>query len=224
MVPPNMVPLTWTDSASRPMIGNWPWASSAGAIRMPCTDPENSRPERPLIPVTLAESTRTKLPGSFSMSSHWMPIESIRTGRNAGHLKLSPVAAPTPRKTPKPGRASKVPSPRNAKLRASPLSSRVPIRMTAPTETKDTRSWLAEAPVFSRKSFAVSVTKSPILTPSVSMVSWNESTLPLVKVSCARMASSLGLPSGFLSSAVSRSLIVALIDLSGNSVAPPEAM
>ena len=38
------------------------------------------------------------------------------------------------------------------------------------------------------------------------------------------MASSLRLPSGFLSSAVCRSVIVALNDLPGNSLAPPEAM
>ncbi len=50
------------------------------------------------MPVTLAESTSTKSSGLFSGSlpvGHSTPIESIRTGRNAGHLNESPVAEPT---------------------------------------------------------------------------------------------------------------------------------
>ena len=73
---------------------------------MPWIEPENSRPAMPLMPVTLAERTSTKSSGWFWMSAHSMPIESIRTGRKEGHLKLSPVAPPTDRKTPKPRVAS----------------------------------------------------------------------------------------------------------------------
>ena len=116
------------------MIGNLPCASSDGWILMPWIDAARTRgPGSPLIPVTLAESVRTKSSGWFSMSAHWMPIASMRTAGTTGHLKPSPVAEPTPRKTPKPGFALNVPSPRNAKLRASPASSSEPILTFAPT-------------------------------------------------------------------------------------------
>ena len=66
-------------------------------------EPENSRPATPLMPVTLAESTSTKSSGWFSTSSHSTPIASMRTGRNAGHLKLSPVAEPIGEEDPEAG-------------------------------------------------------------------------------------------------------------------------
>ena len=84
------------------MIGNSPCASSEGWIRTPSIEPENCRPEIPLMPVTLAESTRTKSSGWFCTSAHSTPMESIRTGMKAGHLNDAPVALPTERKIPKP--------------------------------------------------------------------------------------------------------------------------
>jgi hypothetical protein len=92
------------------------------------------------------------------MSAHSIPIASIRIGRKLGHWKLSPVAEPTLRKTPKPGFVLNVPSPRNAKFRASPLSSTEPIFTFAPTDPNETSSSLSAAPVSSMKSRAVSVT------------------------------------------------------------------
>jgi hypothetical protein len=47
--------------------------------------------------------------------------------------------------------------------------------------------------------------------------------LPSVKLSSRRMASSLSVPFGFLSSAVRRSEISAEIGLPGKNFAPPEA-
>ena len=70
------------------------------------------------------------------MSAHWMPIASILIGRNDGHLNESPVAPPTPRKTPKPFLVLNEPSPRKAKLRASPESSSEPILTFAPTDAE----------------------------------------------------------------------------------------
>ena len=57
----------------------------------------------------------------------------------------------------------------------------------------------------------------------VSTWNWNESTRPFEKVSCSRMASSFGVPSGFTSSAVCRSVMVAEIGRPGKNLAPPEA-
>ncbi len=68
---------------------------------MPWTEPETWRPPRPWIPVTLADRVRMKWPGSVLMFGHWMPIESIWTGRKLGHWNELPVAEPTLRKTPK---------------------------------------------------------------------------------------------------------------------------
>ena len=103
------------------MIGNSPASSLPTSIWMPSIEPENSRPAMPLIPVTLADSVRTKFAGSFSIvAGHLMPIELIWIGSQLGHLKLSPSAPPTLRKTPKPLLGWNEPSPRNAKLRASP--------------------------------------------------------------------------------------------------------
>ncbi|HEY2841573.1 MAG TPA: DoxX family protein, partial [Pirellulales bacterium] len=50
------------------------------------------------------------------------PIASILIGRNFGHWNASPVAEPTPTKTPKPFLALNCPLPSKAKLRASPVS------------------------------------------------------------------------------------------------------
>ena len=74
------------------------------------------------------------------MSRHWMPIELILIGSQVGHLNASPSAPPTLRKTPKPGLALKEPSPRKAKLRASPPITSEPIFTSAPTEAKETSS------------------------------------------------------------------------------------
>jgi len=57
----------------------------------------------PWRPVTLAERISSKSSGLASMSFHLMPIESILTGRNDGHLNVSPVAPPTPGAAPPPG-------------------------------------------------------------------------------------------------------------------------
>ena len=83
--------------------------------------------------------------------AHSIPIASIRTGSQDGHLKLSPVAEPTERKMPKPASVLNVPLPRNAKLRASPASSRPPIATLAPTGMNETSSSSALAPVFERE-------------------------------------------------------------------------
>ena len=73
------------------------------------------------------------------------------------------------------------------------------------------------------KSRAVSVTNVEMLISSVSILTLKASTLPSVKVSSRRSASSLSVPSGLRSSAVRRSVIVAVIGLPGKNVAPPEA-
>ena len=99
---------------------------------MPWIAPVICRPCSPWMPVTLAERMRTKSPGRFSTSSHWMPMASMRTGRNAGHLNESPVADPTERKMPNPGSALKEPSPVIAKLRPSPATTNEPIVTFAP--------------------------------------------------------------------------------------------
>ena len=207
------------------MIGNSPRARSAGAILMPWIDPLKVRPARPLISVTLAESVRTKSSGWFSTSSHWMPMASMRTGRNEGHLNESPVADPMPRTTPKPVLALNPPSPVIAKLRPSPVRLSPATVTRAPTDVNETISCdVPAAPVSSRKLTAVRVTKVPSRISRVSTTSWKASTLPSVKVSVARNASSSRLPSGRRSSAVARSLRVAPKGRPGKSWAPPVAM
>jgi hypothetical protein len=57
----------------------------------------------------------------------------------------------------------------------------------------------------------------------VSILNWNDWTRPPEKVSCSRSASVFGVPSGFRSSAVLRSLIVAENGLPGKKRAPPDA-
>ena len=109
--PPKSLPVTVTAMDEMPMIGNLPWASSAGRIWMPSMEPENCSWSRPWMPVMLADSERMKSAGSFSMSGHWMPMALILTGIQLGHWKEPPVAEPMARKTPKPGRVLKSPLP-----------------------------------------------------------------------------------------------------------------
>ena len=57
----------------------------------------------------------------------------------------------------------------------------------------------------------------------MSTLNWNDWTRPFAKFSCRRSASVFGVPSGFLSSAVLRSVIVAENGLPGKKRAPPDA-
>ena len=221
--PPNIVPLTATPSASIEMIGNLPCGSSDGWILMPSIEPENVSPPMPLIPVTLAERVRTKSSGWLSMSAHSIPIASIRTPRNDGIPKPSPVAEPTPRKTPKPGLVLNVPSPSEREVARLAAQLEAPILTFAPTDWNETSPRSRPAPVLRKKSRAVSVTKLESLISSVSTLNLNASTSPPAKTSSSRIASSFGEPSGLLSSAVWRSVIVAEIVLPGKNFAPPEA-
>ena len=142
-----------------PMIGNSPRARSEGWIRMPWIDPEIWTPARPWMLVTLADRVSTKSPGLLVTSAHSMPIASIRIGMNDGNLNASPVADPTERNTPKPWSVTKVPSPRNPKLRASPPITREAMDTRAPTDWNEIiRLVVPAAPVSSRKSRALSVT------------------------------------------------------------------
>ena len=175
--------------------------------------------------MTLADSTRVKSPGWFSMSSHCTPISSMRTGMNDGIWNESPVAEPTEMKTPKPGRVWKVPSPRKAKFLAWPPSDSAPMRTEADTEMKETMtSVVPAAPVSSRKPTALSVTNVDSLISSVSTLSWKASTLPSVNVRAIRNASVSCVPSGLRSSVVTRSMSEAVKALPGKSRAPPVAM
>jgi len=151
-------------------------------------------------------------------------MESIRTGKNDGHLNASPVAEPTDRKMPNPPSVLKVPSPRNPKFRASPEITSDPIRTVAPIEVKRTRKSVADAPVSSWALTAVSVANWPRWIVSVSTVSWKLSILPPEKVSWARSASVFWDPSALTSSAVLRSVTDAENALPGKRVAPPVAM
>ena len=134
-----------------------------------------------------------------------------------------PLAEPTLRNTPKPFFVLKVPSPRNAKFRASPVTSIGPILTFAPTDTNETSSSFEAAPVFRLKPVAFSVTKDDSLISSVSTWNWNESTLPFENESWRRIASSLSEPSALRSSAVLRSVIETENAPPGKSLAPPEA-
>ena len=221
--PPNIRPSTLTPMDSTSMTGNTPCKSSFGEILMPFTAPLKVRPFMPLISVTSADRISTKSPGSFSISSHWIPISVIRMGRKEGHLKDAPVALPTPMKTPNPRLVTKVPSPRNAKLRASPESSNPPIVTIAPIAPKETISSVSPAPVFNMKSTAVKVTKVPSLISSVSTSNLKASTRPLLKLSVKRIASSSCVPSAFTSVASLRSFTVPETALPGKKRAPPVA-
>ena len=221
--PPNSLPLTVTPSESMAMIGNLPCASSDGLILTPSIEPENSRPGIPLIPVTLADSVRTKSSGWFSMSSHWMPIASIRIGRNDGHVKASPVAEPTPRKTPKPVFALNVPSPRKAKLRASPPSSSEPILTFAPTDERDELLRRARAGVEHEVARGQRDERRELDLERVD-VELERVDLAVRGTSAARRsASSFGVPSGLRSSAVGAVGDRGGERLPGKSFAPPEA-
>ena len=109
--PPNMLPCTWTPIEVMPTIGNSPCRSFPTSIWIPWIEPENSRPSIPLIPVTLAESVSVKFVGSVWMCGQVMPIASILIGSQLGHMKLSPPAEPTLRKTPKLSAVWNEPSP-----------------------------------------------------------------------------------------------------------------
>ena len=121
-----------------PMIGNSPCASRDGSIWMPWIAPVMLTPASPPMLVTLADSVSVKLAGSSWMSGHVMPIDWIWIGRKLGHWNDPPVEEPTLSATPKPGRVSKLPSPRNAKLFAVPVIDSDPIFTVAPTELNDT--------------------------------------------------------------------------------------
>ena len=158
------------------------------------------------------------------MSGHSMPISLILMGSHFGHLKLSPVADPTPMKTPNPGFVKKLPSPLKPKFRASPDSSSDPTFTSAPTAAKLTRVSLSAAPVSRKKSRPVSVTKLPSVTLKVSTLKTKALILPSSNSSVARSASVSGLPGRSLGSAVVRSEISAEMGLPGKNLAPPEAM
>ena len=105
------------------MIGNSPWASRRGSIWMPWTCLTCSTPPSPWMPVTLADRVSVKSPGSLGWTSgQLIPIDWIWIGRKLGHWNDPPVGDPTLRLTPKPGKVSKLPSPRKAKSVAVPPS------------------------------------------------------------------------------------------------------
>ncbi len=147
----------------------------------------------------------------------------ILIGSHLGHPRLSPVADPTLKNTPKPFLVTNVPSPRNAKCRASPPMVKDPMVTSAPTETNATNSSSAPAPVSSLKPTDFIVTKDPNFNTRVSTSNMNVSTRPSEKVSSRRMASSFCVPSKLRSSAVCRSVIVADMGRPGKNLAPPEA-
>ena len=221
--PPSIGPFTLTPIEAMSVIGNLPSKSNLGSILTPSIVPENCRPVTPFRLSTLAESVMMKSSGWFSISAHSRPSALILIGSHDGHLKLPPDAAPTLINTPKPGLVLKLPSPRNAKLRASPPSSKPPMFTRAPSAAKDTSSSLSPAPVLSMKSRAVRARKLPSLISIVSAWNLKASTLPLLKVSSARSASVFCVPSAFLSSDVFRSLIDAETGLPGKNFAPPVA-
>ena len=186
--------------------------------------PENSTEPSEGMPSIDTDSVSRKSVGSVSKFGHSMPRALIRIGSHDGHWKLAPVAEPTERNTPKPGRVSNVPSPRMAKFLASPPSSRLPILTVAATCRNSTIASVAPAPVFRRNPTARTSMKSLILSSSVSTSNTKPVTRPSSKSSCRRSASVSGCPSSRRSSAVRRSVIVAEIGRPGKSLAPPEAM
>ena len=165
--PPKSSPLTSIPNDAMPMTGNSPFSSLWTSIWIPSIEPENVRPPIPWIPVTLADRVRTKLPGSEvgSPFGHWMPISLMWTGSQDGQAKLSPVAPPTERKMPKPGRALNEPLPRNSKLRASPPMSRPATASSALIEVKLTSGSVGPAPVLILRFSALRTRKAPNLTP-----------------------------------------------------------
>ena len=222
--PPNRLPLIETPIAAMSMTGNSPFSNLPTSILIPSIAPENSSPPTPCRPVTAAESVNTKSAGSFRMSGQVTPISVILIGSQLGHLKSSPVAAPTLMNTPKPGLGTKVPSPRKAKLRPSPPSVREPMVNSAPSERKLTISSLAAAEVSMKTSVALNASTEPKVMRSVSTLKTRPLTLPFSNSRATRIASVFGTPGAMSGSAVRRSLMVAETALPGKSLAPPEAM
>ena len=207
------------------MIGNLPCASSDGWMRTPWMEPLNSSPSRPWMAVTDADSVRTKSPGVFSMSAHWMPISSILTGRNDGHLNESPVAEPIDRNTPKP-----VPRAERAVAEELEVAGFTAERQRSDVDGRADRL---------ERQHDVGRAGRARVEPEVAGAQRDELAeldlervdrqlervdSALVKVSAMRNASVSGVPSGRLSSAVRRSVSVAENGLPGNSLAPPVAM
>ena len=169
------------------MTGNSPFSSLWTSIWIPSIEPENVRPPIPWIPVTLADRVRTKLPGSEvgSPFGHWMPISLMWTGSQDGQAKLSPVAPPTERKMPKPGRALNEPLPRNSKLRASPAMSRPATASSALIEVKLTSGSVGPAPVLILRFSALRTRKAPNLTSSSSALNRKDEKLSPEKTKVA---------------------------------------
>ena len=157
------------------------------------------------------------------MSAQVMPISVILIGSQLGHLKLAPSAAPTLMNTPKPGLVTKVPSPRKAKLRASPPSTSEPMVTSAPTERKLTISSLAAADVLIRRSVAVSATIEPRVMRRVSAWKIRPLTLPFSNSRETRTASVSCTPGAIGGSTEIRSEIIPETALPGRNLTPPEA-
>ena len=217
--PPKAFARMLTPMEAISIMGNSPLKSFPRSIFTPSMVPENSAPAMPSMELTLAESVRIKSRGSSLISRHSIPISLILMGSQLGHPTLPPVADSTPKYTPNPCLALKLPSPRKAKLRPSPLSLRDPTFSSAPRERKLTTSSLSPAPVSILISTPLMARKEPSSTRNVSASNLKESTFPSVKLSVARNASVL-----LGSSPVSRSVILALTGISLKKAAPPEAM
>ena len=153
--PPKALAETPTPIDAMSRIGNSPLKSFPTSILTPSMTPENSAPFNPLIPVTDADSDRTKSRGLLLISAHSIPISFILMGSQLGHPTLAPVADSAPKKTPNPGLALKLPSPMKAKLRPSPVSLKEATFNSAPMDTKLTISSLSAAPVLMYRSLPV---------------------------------------------------------------------
>ena len=222
--PPKTLPVTRTPIAAISTMGNLPSISFCGLILTPSIVPSKLSPATAGSPLTLADRLMRKSPGSLSKSGHSIPSALILIGSHDGHLKLSPDAEPTLRKTPKPGFASKSPLPRMAKLRASPPMTSEPILTVAPTDTNEINSSVPSALVSSMKSTAVIVTTPAISIFSVSTSSLKPSNSLPSNATAMRKASSSMLPSLRTSCAESRSSMrMVNVLLPGNNAAPPEA-
>ena len=180
--PPNTFALILTPIEAISMMGNSPLNSLPRSIFTPSMTPENSAPGMPLIEATLAESVRIKSRGSSLIFRHSIPISLILMGSQDGQPTLAPVADSIPKKTPKPALATKVPSPRKAKLRPSPLSFREATFNSAPTEPKETISSSSAASVLRNTFEANILRKSPNSTSNLSTLNLKASTLPSLKL------------------------------------------
>ncbi len=191
---------------------------------MPRIEPETTRPGISLSSVTLAESVRTKSSGCCSMFSHWIPICVDADARSGGMPKLSPVAEPTLRKTPKPVFVVERPVAEEREVpRLAGDLDRADLHLRADGLRTTTSSCVASAPVSSLKSRAVSVTNVESLTSSVSTLNWKESTLPLLERQLEADGLVVRRAVGLRSSAVLRSVIVTEKVPPGKSFAPPDA-